>query len=101
LHLVTFFLSLKGHYCQFFPINGTISISNLSSLRSRAAIPLVALVIISLVLNGIITNVPVKAQLEASQLEVFPLSPNANVRQGEIWGAESGSDRLVVLRTGD
>jgi virginiamycin B lyase len=41
------------------------------------------------------------------KFEVFPLStPNANVRQilgrpGEIWGAESGLDRLVVLRTGD
>jgi virginiamycin B lyase len=40
------------------------------------------------------------------KFEVFPLAtPNANVRQilgrpGEIWGAESGLDRLVVLRTG-
>jgi virginiamycin B lyase len=37
--------------------------------------------------------------------EVFPLSlSNANVRQilgrpGEVWGAESGRDRLVVFRT--
>jgi virginiamycin B lyase len=37
--------------------------------------------------------------------EVFPLpSPNGNVRQilgrpGEIWGAESGVDKLVVIRT--
>jgi virginiamycin B lyase len=35
----------------------------------------------------------------------FPLpSPQANVRQilglpGELWGAESGSDKLVVIRT--
>jgi virginiamycin B lyase len=39
--------------------------------------------------------------------EVFPLSTaNANVRQilgrpDEIWGAESGLDRLVVIRTGN
>jgi virginiamycin B lyase len=38
--------------------------------------------------------------------EVFPLpSPNANIRQilgrpGEVWGAESGADKLVVIRTG-
>jgi virginiamycin B lyase len=37
----------------------------------------------------------------------FPLpSPQANVRQilglpGELWGAESGSDKLVVIRTGN
>ncbi len=36
----------------------------------------------------------------------FPLrSPGASVRQllgrpGEVWGAESGADRLVVARTG-
>ena len=33
----------------------------------------------------------------------FPLEPNADVRQilgrpGEVWGAESGTDRLVVIR---
>lgn len=38
--------------------------------------------------------------------ETFPLpNPNANVRQllgrpGEVWGAESGVDKLVVIRTG-
>jgi virginiamycin B lyase len=37
---------------------------------------------------------------------VFPLpSANAQVRQilgrpGEVWGAESGVDKLVVIRTG-
>jgi virginiamycin B lyase len=37
--------------------------------------------------------------------ESFPLpSPNASVRQilgrpGEVWGAESGVDKLVVVRT--
>jgi virginiamycin B lyase len=35
---------------------------------------------------------------------MYPLpSPNANVRQllgrpGEVWGAESGADKLVVAR---
>ncbi|HYK97739.1 MAG TPA: hypothetical protein VEU77_05045 [Candidatus Acidoferrales bacterium] len=34
----------------------------------------------------------------------LPLAPNANVRQllgrpGEVWGAESGRDRLVLVRT--
>jgi virginiamycin B lyase len=39
--------------------------------------------------------------------DVFPLpSPNASVRQllgrpGEVWGAESGVDKLVVVRTGE
>jgi virginiamycin B lyase len=37
--------------------------------------------------------------------KVFSLpSPGANVRQilgrpGEVWGAESGTDKLVVIRT--
>jgi virginiamycin B lyase len=37
--------------------------------------------------------------------ESFPLpSPSANIRQlwgrpGEVWGAESGVDKLVVIRT--
>jgi virginiamycin B lyase len=41
---------------------------------------------------------------EKETFEVFPLpSPNAAVRQllgrpGEIWGAESGADKLVVIR---
>ena len=39
--------------------------------------------------------------------EVFSLpSPEANVRQilgrlGEVWGAESGTDKLIVIRTGN
>jgi virginiamycin B lyase len=39
--------------------------------------------------------------------ESFPIpSPGANVRQilgraGEIWGAESGTDKLIVIRTGE
>jgi len=41
----------------------------------------------------------------AEEFQVFPLpSPGADVRQilsrpGEIWGAESGTDKLVVIRT--
>jgi virginiamycin B lyase len=49
-------------------------------------------------------NALVRFDPELERFEVFPLpgSP-ANVRQilgrpGEIWGAESGVDRLVVLR---
>jgi virginiamycin B lyase len=51
-------------------------------------------------------NALVKFDPNNQKFEVFPLStPNANVRQilgrpGEIWGAESGLDRLVVLKTG-
>jgi virginiamycin B lyase len=51
--------------------------------------------------NALVKFDPIK-----ERFEVFPLStPNANVRQisgrsGEIWGAESGIDRLVVLRNG-
>jgi virginiamycin B lyase len=51
--------------------------------------------------NALVKFDPVK-----QKFEVFPLSTaNANVRQilgrpGELWGAESGLDRLVVLRTG-
>lgn len=42
---------------------------------------------------------------EAERFETFPLpSPGAGVRQllgrpGEVWGAESGADKLVVVRT--
>jgi len=52
-------------------------------------------------------NAIVKFDPTKEKFEVFPLStPNANVRQilgrsGEIWGAESGIDRLVLLKTGD
>ena len=52
-------------------------------------------------------NAIVKFDPTKERFEVFPLfTPNANVRQilgrsGEIWGAESGLDRLVVLRTGN
>lgn len=41
------------------------------------------------------------------KFDVFPLpTARANVRQilgqpGEIWGAESGVDKLVVIRTGN
>jgi virginiamycin B lyase len=44
-------------------------------------------------------------RFDPSQVEVFTLpSPGANVRQilgrpGEVWGAESGTDKLVVIRT--
>ncbi len=50
-------------------------------------------------------NALIKFDPTKQKFEVFPLAtPNANVRQilgrpGEIWGAESGLDRLVVLRT--
>jgi virginiamycin B lyase len=53
------------------------------------------------------TNALVKFDPTRQKFEVFPLStPNANVRQilgrpGEIWGAESGLDRLAVLSGGD
>jgi virginiamycin B lyase len=51
-------------------------------------------------------NALVKFDPTKQKFEVFPLStPNANVRQilgrpGEIWGAESGLDRLIVHTTG-
>ena len=50
-------------------------------------------------------NALVRFDPEHESFEFFPLSsPGANVRQilgrsGEIWGAESGTDRLVVIRT--
>jgi virginiamycin B lyase len=49
-------------------------------------------------------NAMVRFDPETEEFVVFPLpSPNASVRQilgrpGEIWGAESGVDKLVVLR---
>jgi virginiamycin B lyase len=49
--------------------------------------------------NALVRFDPVK-----EAFEVFPLlSPGANVRQllgrpGEVWGAESGTDKLVVIR---
>jgi virginiamycin B lyase len=49
--------------------------------------------------NALVRFDPVK-----EAFDVFPLpSPGANVRQllgrhGEVWGAESGTDKLVVIR---
>jgi virginiamycin B lyase len=49
-------------------------------------------------------NAIVRFDPEAERFDVFPLpSANAQVRQilgrpGELWGAESGTDRLVVIR---
>ena len=50
-------------------------------------------------------NAIVKFDPEDESFEVFPLpSPNSSVRQilgrpGEIWGAESSVDKLIVIRT--
>jgi virginiamycin B lyase len=50
-------------------------------------------------------NALVRFDPATENFEVFTLpSPSANVRQilgrsGEIWGAESGTDKLVVIRT--
>jgi virginiamycin B lyase len=52
-------------------------------------------------------NALVRFDPAKEKFEVIPLPmSNANVRQilgrhGEVWGAESGLDRLVVLRTGN
>jgi virginiamycin B lyase len=51
-------------------------------------------------------NALVRFDPERERFRSFPLgSPGASVRQllgrpGEVWGAESGADRLVVARTG-
>jgi virginiamycin B lyase len=51
-------------------------------------------------------NAVVLFEPEKERFEVFPSDrPNANVRQilgrpGEVWAPESGTDRLVVYRTG-
>jgi virginiamycin B lyase len=50
-------------------------------------------------------NALVRFDPTKEKFDVFPLpSAGANVRQilgrpGEIWGAESGVDKLVVIRT--
>ncbi len=50
-------------------------------------------------------NALVRFDPSTEAFDVFPLpSPGANVRQllgrhGEVWGAESGTDKLVVIRT--
>jgi virginiamycin B lyase len=52
------------------------------------------------------SNAFVRFDPASERFESFPLpTPGANVRQllgrpGEVWGAESGADKLVVLRTG-
>lgn len=52
-------------------------------------------------------NALVRFDPSREAFEVFPLpSPSASVRQilgrpGEVWGAESGTDKLVVARFGD
>ena len=51
-------------------------------------------------------NALVRFDPEQEIFTVFPLpSPSAEVRQilgrpGQVWGAESGTDQLVVIRTG-
>ncbi len=51
-------------------------------------------------------NAIVRFDPETEKFESFPSDrENANVRQmlgrpGELWGAESGTDRLVVIRHG-
>jgi virginiamycin B lyase len=51
------------------------------------------------------SNALVRFDTSQQKFEVFSLpSPEANVRQllgrsGEVWGAESGTDKLVVIRT--
>ena len=51
------------------------------------------------------SNAMVRFDPEAEAFEVFELTtPGANVRQilgrpGEVWGAESGADQLLVIRT--
>jgi virginiamycin B lyase len=50
-------------------------------------------------------NALVRFDPDQEEFELFPLAaPGANVRQllgrpGEVWGAESGADKLVVIRT--
>jgi virginiamycin B lyase len=57
-------------------------------------------------LSDFATNALVRFDPEQESFTAFPLpSPSAQVRQilgrpGEIWGAESGTDKLVVIRTG-
>src|SRR6185437_4803849 len=52
-------------------------------------------------------NAVLKFDPETKSFASFPSDkPDAAVRQlngrpGEVWGAESGTDRLVVIRTGD
>lgn len=56
-------------------------------------------------LSDFAANALVRFDPAAETFEVFPIpSPTANVRQllgrpGEVWGAESGTDKLVVIRT--
>lgn len=52
-------------------------------------------------------NALVSFEPDTETFTVYPLpSPSGSVRQilgrpGEIWGAESGADKLIVIRTGD
>jgi virginiamycin B lyase len=58
-------------------------------------------------LSDFAANAFVRFDPKHERFESFSLpSPKANVRQilglpGEIWGAESGADKLVVIRTGN
>jgi virginiamycin B lyase len=51
------------------------------------------------------SNALVRFDPDTERFRSFPFpSPGAEVRQllgrpGEVWGAESGTDKLVVLRT--
>jgi virginiamycin B lyase len=50
-------------------------------------------------------NAMVRFDPKTEQFRVLPLpSPNGNVRQilgrtGEVWGAESGADKLILIKT--
>jgi virginiamycin B lyase len=56
-------------------------------------------------LSDFAANALVRFDPNQESFEVFTIpSPNASVRQilgrpGEVWGAESGTDKLVVIRT--
>jgi|GEM_PF-135845 len=56
-------------------------------------------------LSDFAANALVRFDPATETFETFPIpSPTANVRQilgrpGEVWGAESGTDKLVVIRT--
>ena len=56
-------------------------------------------------LSDVNANALLRIDPTIERFESFPLpSSNAQVRQllgrpGEVWGAESGTDKLVVIRT--
>ena len=98
-HITGNLVIIAAHFVAGQMANMALLLSVPTSIVVLALTGLVAVWLSDFGANALVRFDPVK-----EAFEVFPLpSSDANVRQllgrhGEVWGAESGVDRLVVLR---